>query len=103
MLLTARQREKLVLLNQLIKIRNCLTNPKEYGILMKKSNEQAFDFVALKTAHGRRFESRHQLLQAVRGIGRFFAVPFVNDHPWSVRGYFALNYQKCHTPCVTVA
>ena len=47
-----RQREKLVLLNQLIKIRNCLTNPKEYGILTKKSNEQAFDFVTLKTVHG---------------------------------------------------
>ena len=31
---------KLVLLNQLIKIRNCLTNPKEYGILMKKNGEQ---------------------------------------------------------------
>ena len=47
-----RQRAKLVLLNHLIKIRNCLTKPKEYGILTKKSNEQAFDFVALKTAHG---------------------------------------------------
>ena len=28
------------LLIQLIKIRNCLTNPKEYGILMKKNGEQ---------------------------------------------------------------
>ena len=54
------------LLIQLIKIRNCLTNPKEYGILTKKSNEQAFDFIALKTAQGRRFESRHQLKKSVR-------------------------------------
>ena len=58
-----RQREKLVLLNQLIKIRNCLTKPKEYGILTKKSNEQRFDFVALKTARGRVFKSRFQLLK----------------------------------------
>jgi hypothetical protein len=40
------------LLIQLIKIQNCLTKPKEYGILTKKSNEQAFDFAVLKTAHG---------------------------------------------------
>ena len=43
------------------KPRSDLTNAKEYGILKKKRCKQAFDFVALKTAHGRRFESRHQL------------------------------------------
>ena len=58
-----RQRAKLVLLNQLIKIQNCLTKPKEYGILTKKSNEQAFDFVTLETAHGRVFKSRFQLFK----------------------------------------
>ena len=34
------------------KPRSHLTNAKECGILTKKSNEQAFDSVALKTAHG---------------------------------------------------
>ena len=40
-----------------------MTKPKEYGILTKKSNEQAFDFAALKTAHGRVFKSRFQLFK----------------------------------------
>ena len=34
------------------KPRSHLTNAKEYGILKKKRCKQAFDFVALKTAHG---------------------------------------------------
>ena len=34
-----------------------LDKPKRVWYADKKSGEQAFDFVALKTAHGRRFES----------------------------------------------
>ena len=56
------------------KPRSHLTNAKECGILKKKRCEQTFDFVALKTAHGRVFKSRFQLFKIrPRDQADFFA------------------------------